>query len=42
MKSSCERDQAADTDGKVPHLWFAPNLEEPSRRTVAASIYFSA
>lgn len=33
--------QAADMDGKNPHLLFALNLEEPSVRMVAVSKYFS-
>src|SRR5210317_914515 len=37
-KSNSDKRSAAAKDGKTPHLLFAPNLEEPSRRTVPVNI----
>ena len=42
MNGSSPMRHANAAEGKNPHLWFAPNTLEPSRRPLTVKRYLSA
>src|SRR6056297_1838848 len=42
INSSLDTCQETPADGKKPHLEFAPNLEDPSKRLVNVNVYVSS